>query len=268
MNWNVHELASFAEQVTRTAGKRIVELRQTSSVAKSFKHAGELVTSADLESDRIIRDAIEQCYPNHRILSEERVVPLEDAGFDGPVWVVDPLDGTVNYSRHLSHFGVSLAFAVDGIVLVGAVHAPDLNLTYIGIRHEGSFCNGERMKVRDAFSLSDAVVGTGFPHDKSLLLPAQSTVTLLTRHCRDIRRFAAPTVDICYVASGRLDAHTESLRPWDVAAAGLIAREAGALMGHRGDVPREVPIELFGDNVLYAAPGIFQELLNVLRSAP
>jgi len=266
MNLDFHELARFAEKVTRTAGKKIVELRHTSTVTKSFKHAGELVTSADLESDRIIREAITSCYPDHFILSEESEVQSGDVRF-GPVWVVDPLDGTVNYAHQLPHFAVSLAFAVDGVVWAGAVHAPDLNCTYVGIRQEGAFCNGERLQVRAATSLSDAVVGTGFPHDKSLLLPAQTTVNLLTRHCRDIRRFAAPTVDICYVAAGKLDAHTETLRPWDVAAAGLIAREAGALMGHVGAVPAEVPVELFGDRVVYATPGIFQALLDLLRSS-
>lgn len=267
MAWDLHEIARFAEKVARTAGERVLELRHTTSITKSFKHAGELVTSADLASDRIIREAIEECYPDHFILSEESEgMRLEDAGFDGPVWVVDPLDGTVNYARSLPHFGVSLAFAVDGFVMAGAVHAPDLNRTYVGIRNGGAFCNGERLKVRNATTLSDAVVGTGFPHDKSLLLSAQSRVNLLTRHCRDIRRFAAPTVDICYVASDRLDAHTKTLRPWDVAAAGLIAREAGALMGHIGALPVDVPAELCGDNVLYATPGIFQDLLKVLRS--
>jgi len=77
---------------------------------------------------------------------------------------------------------------------------------------------------------------------------------------------AAPTIDICYVASGQLDAHTESLAPWDVAAAGLIAREAGAITGHVGAVPTNIPLELCGEEIVCANPGIFEELLSLLRS--
>src|SRR5690606_22023318 len=96
--------------------------------------------------------------------------------------------------------------------------------------------------------------------------PAIARVNLLATHCRDIRRYAAPTIDICYVASGRLDAHTESLAPWDVAAAGLIAREAGAITGHVGAVPAEIPAELYGEEIVCANPGLFDELLALLRS--
>ncbi|MNP59589.1 Inositol-1-monophosphatase [compost metagenome] len=87
----------------------------------------------------------------------------------------------------------------------------------------------------------------------------------LRSNCRDIRRFAAPTVDICYVASGKLDAHTESLAPWDVAAAGLIAREAGARISHVQGVPDGIPDELYGEEVVFTTPGIFDDLLALLK---
>ncbi len=90
-------------------------------------------------------------------------------------------------------------------------------------------------------------------------------MNLLATHCRDIRRFAAPTLDICYVASGMLDAHTESLFPWDVAAAGLVAREAGARIGHVGRDLGSIPVELYGEEIVCATPGIFEDLHALLQ---
>jgi myo-inositol-1(or 4)-monophosphatase len=266
MNQKAKEWAEFAEKVVKMAGKHVIELRQKGNVDEMYKDAGELVTSADLESDKIIREAIIQCYPEHRILSEESGVKgWEDISFDGPLWIIDPLDGTVNYANNLPYFGISLAIAIDGIVWAGAVHAPNLNCTYVGIRNQGAYCNGELLKVRSPRSLNDAVIGTGFSHNKKYLKSALSRVSLLSTHCRDIRRFAAPTIDICFVASGRLHGHTESLAPWDIAASGLIAREAGVLTGHVYDVPPGIPIELYGDEILFASPNIFSELLNLLK---
>lgn len=261
------EWATFADKVVRIAGKKIIELRRESRIEVTYKNAGELVTSADFASDQIIREAIASAYPKHGILSEETTDGVWAKNiFEGPLWIIDPLDGTVNYARNLPHFAISMAIAVDGVVCAGAVHAPDLGVTYVGIRGGGARCNGEQLHVHRFEILSEAVIGTGFPHDKEKVHPALARVNLLTTHCRDIRRLAAPTIDICYVASGRLDAHTESLAPWDVAAAGLIAREAGAITGHVGAVPADIPIELCGEEIVCANPGIFEELLSLLRS--
>ncbi|WP_087999102.1 inositol monophosphatase family protein [Gottfriedia solisilvae] len=260
------EWSNFAEKMVRAAGKKVVELKRESLVEMTYKKVGELVTSADFASDQIIRDAIEKCYPEHRILSEENITKeINKETFKGPLWIVDPLDGTVNYSKNLPHFAISLAIAIDGVVWVGVVHSPELNITFIGIRGRGAFCNGEKISVNGIKALSDAVIGTGFPHDKSQIKEALTRVNKLATHCRDIRRFAAPTLDICYVASGLLDAHTESLAPWDVAAAGLIAREAGAKIGHVGIVSESTPFELNGEEIVYATPGIFEDLLILLR---
>lgn len=259
--------AIFADKVVRLAGKKVIELKEEFLVEVTYKDTGELVTSADFASDHIIREAITSSYPEHGILSEETTegVWTNDI-FEGPVWIIDPLDGTVNYAHHLPHFAISAAIAVDGIVWAGVVHAPNLGVTYVGIRGEGALCNGVKLQVPQSRSLSDSIIGTGFPHDKEKVHSALARVNLLTTHCRDIRRFAAPTLDICYVASGRLDAHTESLSPWDVAAAGLIAREAKAITGHVGVVPSGYPAEIYGEEIVCANPGIYEELLSLLRS--
>ncbi|MGG3280021.1 inositol monophosphatase family protein [Paenibacillus solani] len=267
MKDKAREWALFAEKVVRLAGEKITELRRESHITVTYKDAGELVTSADYASDQFIREAIANTYPEHSILSEEATDGLwSNEIFKGPLWIIDPLDGTVNYAHSLPHFAISMAIVVDGMVWAGVVHAPALGVTYIGIRGEGAFCNGEKLQVPRCASLSDSIIGTGFPHDKEKVQPALARVNLLTSHCRDIRRFAAPSVDICYVASGLLDAHTESLAPWDVAAAGLIAREAGAITGHVGEVPKGHPPEIYGEEIVCANPGIYEELISLLRS--
>lgn len=267
MKDKAHEWAVFADKVVRLAGKKVIELQRESLIEVTYKSAGELVTTADIVSDQIIREAIINAYPEHGILSEETTdgVWTRDI-FEGPLWIIDPLDGTVNYAHGLPHFAISAAIVVNGMVWAGVVHAPDLGVTYVGIRGDGAFCNGEKLRVPRIGSLSDSIIGTGFPHDKEKVHPALARVNLLTTHCRDIRRFAAPTLDICYVASGRLDAHTESLAPWDVAAAGLIAREAGAMTGHVGTIPAGYPPEIYGEEIVFAHPGIYAELISLLRS--
>lgn len=261
----LEKLLDFAESVVKKAGEHIVKLRTELQIDVLYKDAGELVTSADFASDQIIREAILSHYPDHRILSEEDIANQES--FDGPLWIVDPLDGTVNFAKGIPHYAISVAFAVDGIVLAGVVHAPEMNVTFTGIRGKGSFCNGKKLQVSSTSKLSEAVIGTGFPHDKNQIKPALSRINNLAPRCRDIRRFAAPTIDICYVASGLLDAHTESLKYWDVAAAGLIAMEAGATIGHNGKVPDHIPNDLFGEEIICSTPGIFKELFNVLQES-
>lgn len=267
VNTEWEEMLDFMKNLVQTAGQHIVDLRNRSQITVNYKNGGELVTSADLISDNILRSAIEHRYPNHRILSEENFDNRSGpALFEGPLWIMDPLDGSVNYAKGLSHFAISVAFAVDGMVKTGVVHAPGLGMTFTAIRGKGSFCNGRKLKVSGLSNLCSAVIGTGFPHDKSMVGNVLTRINLLATRCRDIRRFAAPAIDICYVASGLLDGHTESLAPWDIAAAGLIAREAGAMIGHTRTVPDHFPIEIFGKDIIYSTPGIYKELLALLQA--
>lgn len=163
--------------------KKIIEIRRESRIEVTDKNAGELVTSADFASDQIIREAIASAYPKHGILSEETTDGVWAKNiFEGPLWIIDPLDGTVNYARNLPHFAISVAIAVDGVVWAGGVHAPDLGVTYVGIRGGGARCNGEQLHVYRLETLSEAVIGTGFPHDKEKVHPALARVNLLTTH--------------------------------------------------------------------------------------
>jgi myo-inositol-1(or 4)-monophosphatase len=258
------EWAEFAEQISTAAGELILGHRSSGRVVETVKEAGELVTSADLASDRLIREAIRERYPQHQILSEED--PDGPRQADGPLWVVDPLDGTVNYARGLPHFAVSVAVSVGGIVRAGSVRAPVAGDSYTAALGKGARRNGRPLRASRCGTLSEALVSTGFPHDKRYLAPAQRRICRLAEACRDVLRLSAPALDISYVAAGQLDAHAESLAPWDIAAAGLIAREAGAVTGHVGTVPADTSPELYGIEVVVAAPGIHAALTDLLRS--
>jgi myo-inositol-1(or 4)-monophosphatase len=224
-----------AVTAARRAGELIVKMSRERSYEVRQKHGSEIVTTADLLSDESIRAHLASCFPNHRFLSEE--VAVEGAcDFSGPVWIVDPIDGTANYGE-----------------------------TFTAIRGQGAQCNGSPIRVSGVTELRRALIGTGFPHDRSDLSQAMARVQRLLTECQDIRRVGSPALDICWVAAGRLDAHCESLGPWDIAAAGLIATEAGAMRGNLLPGNPAVPVALRGDEFIVAAPGIFARLSELLH---
>jgi len=250
--------------VTR-AGEAIAELWRHQAFEVQQKHGTELVTTADLRSDQVIRAHLHSCFPQHRFLSEE----VDVAGtfdFTGHVWVIDPIDGTTNYVHGNPYVGISVALVIDGEPRVGVVHAPFLGETFTAVRGLGARCNGLPIRVSSTSELRRALVGTGFPHDRSDVTRPVERVRRLVSACQDIRRAGSPALDICSVAAGRLDAHCETLAPWDIAAAGLIATEAGALRG-ASEASDGWPPELRGTEFVVATPAIFEPLCRLL-SAP
>ena len=260
------EVLEFAEALARRAGVLIAEARADRALDLSYKEGIELLTSADLQSDQLIRSEIEQTFPDHYILSEESSPDFTDpAQLRGPLWVIDPIDGTVNYAYNQQQVAVSIAFAEGGQVQVGVVRCPFVEETFTAQRGAGAYLNGRAIRTSECNELSRALIGTGFPY------AAEGRVALVDRlrrvlgHCRDIRRVGSAAIDLCWVAMGRLDGFYESLKPWDLAAAALIAREAGARVGHLQPVEGELPEELDGRDLVAAAPGIYEPLVALLR---
>jgi myo-inositol-1(or 4)-monophosphatase len=255
---------AFADGTVRSAGDLLRRLREEGKTTVELKHGYEVMTSADLRADELIRQAIKERFPEHRVLSEETWDGWRDGMLDGPVWVVDPLDGSVNFVHGHPAVAVSIALAVDGVVEVGAVFAPFFDQLFTARRGDGAQLNGRVITVGKPTCLGDALVSTGFPHDRSAIHPVIERVRRLVGSCRDIRRLGSPAIDICWVAAGIHDAHTESLAPWDVAAAGLIAVEAGALRTNLLQEVAPFPADLAGSGVMFAAPTIFDELKQLL----
>jgi myo-inositol-1(or 4)-monophosphatase len=185
----------------------------------------DLVTEADLESERHIVSRIRAAYPGHTILAEEEV--QDEAG--ACHWIVDPLDGTTNFAHSLPLFAVSMAFVRDGRTECAAVYAPRLDELFFAERGRGATLNGKEVRVSNRGDLRDCVLATGFYYQRRTV--KDNNVDAFCRFILDVRglrRMGVAAVDLGYVACGRLDGFWEPhLSPHDVAAGALIVQEAG-----------------------------------------
>lgn len=269
------EALAIAIEAAQRGGAIAREQRTNRSVHVSQKAARNLVTTADLASEKAIIETIRSYYPTHNILAEESSDPSLAASFNkGPVWVIDPIDGTTNYAHGHSQVGVSVAFVVDAVAHAGAVLAPFQGELFTATKNGGAFCNNEPIHATETSTLTDALIATGFPYDRVNVDAICERLKSLLRTCRDIRRIGAASVDISWVACGRLDAfYEETLSPWDGAAACLIARQAGAKIGHypydheSQKKTTHYEGDLFMDNVVVTAPHVFEEVMKALKES-
>lgn len=256
-----------AIRAAKLAGLKIKELRENNSYDEYLKNGHELVTTADLISDNIIKTEILKVFPEHRFISEES--DMENGLIiNEPTWIIDPIDGTVGYANNHYQVAISIAFAVNNIVEAGVVHNPFLDETFYAVRGKGAFLNNNRIQTKTVNSLAQCVIGTGFPHNKENVDDIVETLRLILPRVRDIRRLGSPALDICWVACGRMQCfYEEKLSAWDVAAAKLIAAEAHAAVGHYGLENNSIlPDCLNSYKVIVSSPGVFEELLAVLKS--
>lgn len=262
-------IPAFTRQLAQAAGQLILQERKAlGGLQTSFKDGVELVTHADVQADQFICDAIRLAYPGHRILAEESAPDLRDlSSFSGPLWIIDPIDGTVNYAHGHYQSAVSIAYAEQGRVECGVVCNPFLAETFHAVRGQGAWLNEQAICVAEKTELRRAIVATGFPYIKEDVTPLIRRLALVLQECADIRRLGAASLDICWVAMGRLDAYYENLSVWDFAAAQLIAREAGAHYGHFKPVPEGVSEEFHNKNILVANPRLFSLMHDLLNRA-
>lgn len=255
-----------AIRIAKLAGTKIKEMRETKEFSESIKDAYELVTTADLVSNEIIKAEINKTFHNHEILSEEDNAHTIQS-LQQPTWIVDPIDGTVGYANDQYQVAVSIAYAVDCKVRHGVVYNPFLDELYYASENYGAFLNGNEIRVKDVSDLKTCVVGTGFPHKKDNI---EETITRLGRvlpYIRDVRRLGSPALDICWVACGKMQAfYEDKLSPWDVAAARLIANEAGAKIGHyKYEDNTSTPECINGNYIIVSSPKVFNELKHILE---
>ncbi len=218
--------------------------------------AYDIVTEADKASERIIIDHLHSQYPDHAILSEESG---DDHRHAQCQWVIDPLDGTVNYSAGLATYCISIGLKVDGETRMGYVYAPTLDEEFYAISGKGSYGPYGRLRAKDTTELQRAVVSTGFPYDKATNPDNNlDRFAQVMPRVRGIRRLGSAAMDLCYVAAGWLDAYWElNLKEWDACAGELIALEAGATVKrYRND---------HGICILAACPGIATTLLEMVE---
>ena len=188
------DLAPFLDEAVAAAtkaGELIVALSRERSFEVRAKAGAEIVTTADLRSDELIRRHLGGKFPQHRFLSEE-VVEQGAPDFAGPMWIIDPIDGTANYAHGHPYVSISIALAIDGEPCVGVVHAPFLGETFTAIRGTGAALNGRPIRVSAVTDLKRALIGTGFPHIRTDLDVAMTRVRRLLTECQDVRRSGSP----------------------------------------------------------------------------
>ncbi|MBO9567260.1 MULTISPECIES: inositol monophosphatase family protein [Cellulomonas] len=237
---SVTELVAVAEEVARAAGRLVHDGRpETVGVAATKSSAVDVVTAMDLASEDLVRRTLARLRPDDAVLGEEGG---STAGTSGVTWVVDPIDGTVNYLYGLPAYAVSVA-AVAGdpdpatwTVLAGCVHAPATGETWTAARGHGARLDGRPLALTTAPPLDRCLVGTGFGYVADRRRDQARVLAALLPQVRDVRRIGAAAIDLCQVATGRLDLYYErGLQPWDLAAASLVVQEAGGVVqGLRG----------------------------------
>lgn len=255
----MESIKSEAIRIAQLAGAKIKELREKKQYHESLKYGYELVTTADLISNELIKSEIYKLFPDHHIISEEDS-GQKDLSIQHPTWIIDPIDGTVGYANDQYQVAISIAFAVENKVQVGVVYNPFLDELFYASEGLGAFLNNNPIRVKDVHNLNQCVIGTGFPHKRDDIRQIIRTLENILPNIRDIRRLGSPALDICWVACGRMQGFYEGkLSPWDVAAAKLIAVESGAKTGYYIEQNKIIPDCINGNNIIVASPGIYDE---------
>ena len=250
------EILQKAIKIAEKAGKLILKESQE-TIHISEKGTNDFVTNVDQASEELIIAEIHKHFPDHAILAEESASTLTDTDAEY-IWIIDPIDGTLNFTHAIPYYSVSIAVLkiqsskhsknydyLSGELIAGVVHAPALGETFYAAKGKGAYFNGQKIQVSKAKTLKKSITATGFPStNKEMNLPYYSKMLEKTQ---GIRRFGSAALDLCYIACGRLDIFWEfSLSPWDIAAGSLIVEEAG---GSVSDTNGNM-LDLFGKDIL------------------
>ncbi len=226
----MHALLNVAVMAARRAGNSLMRnLVKLDSLAVEMKGRNDYVSEADRAAEREVIDTIHKHYPDHAILAEESGA----SGDSDTVWIIDPLDGTTNFLHSFPVFAVSIGVRVNGRVEHGVVYDPVRQELFTASRGAGAQLDGRRIRVSGQSNLERALIGTGFPfrHADYEMEPYLKMLGKILRNTSGVRRPGAAALDLCYVAAGRLDGFWEAgLSAWDLAAGGLIIREAGGII--------------------------------------
>lgn len=226
-----------------------------------FKGEINPVTEIDRASEEMIVSAVLKKFPHHDIMGEEGKAPRRDSPYK---WIIDPLDGTVNYSHGYPHFAISIALEYEGAIIGGVIHDPMRAETFSAYKNEGAFLNHKKIRVSHTKKLDHALLGTGFAynvrktknnnlnHFQNFIMKAQA-----------VRRDGVAAIDVCYVACGRYDGFWElNLFPWDTAAGLIIAEESGARVTRFDGSPYTV----YEKDILVSNGLVHDEMIRVLTT--
>ncbi len=229
-------LSEFAVELARGAGRLAYDGRRAHFDVVTKSTPTDMVTDVDRQVEAWLIDTILRRRPDDAILGEEGG---GRTGTSGVRWILDPIDGTVNFVLGIAQYAVSVAVEIDSRVQAGAVYNPEADELFTAVEGAGAFLNGRRLSGPRAVPLERAVVGTGFGYARPRRAAQATVAAALLDQVADIRRQGSASLDLCALAAGRLDAYYEvGLNPWDWSAGLLVAVEAGcAVSGLRGREP-------------------------------
>ena len=223
------ELLEFTKSISIRAGEILNTNFGKIHYIKDKSSAIDLCTNADIESEKFITESILKEFPNHSIIAEEGYGKQTNSDYR---WVIDPLDGTTNYTHNLPIFSVSIGLQYKEETILGVVYNPAVDKLFHAIKNEGAFMNDNKISVSSSNTLSESLIVTGFPylHDKKWDVSFSIFKDFYSK-TQGVRRLGAAALDLCFVAMGRFEVFYEfNLKPWDICAGSIIAEEAGALV--------------------------------------
>jgi myo-inositol-1(or 4)-monophosphatase len=239
------------------------DLGEIEHLQVSVKGPRNFVTAADHRAEDIVRTELAKARPDYGFLGEEG--GTREGSDKSHRWIVDPLDGTTNFLHGIPHFAVSIALERNGAIVAGVVYNPANEELFVAERGKGAFLNDKRIRVAARQNLADAVVACGLPHfGRGDLVLARHEIAAAQQHFAGLRRYGAATLDLAWIAAGRLDAYWErDLSPWDLAAGSILVREAGGFVSDLDggeDIFRKAQIAAGNDTM-------HRELLRLLKAA-
>ena len=253
---------SEIERLAREAGD-ILRDGYSKEHQVNYKGVIDLVTEVDHQSEAFLLGEVRKQFPDHHILAEESGIIQ---GSDEHIWYIDPLDGTVNYAHHIPIFCVSIAYAFGGGLQLGAIYDPMRDEMFSAERGRGALLNGKALHVSSVTELQKSLLVTGFPYDAWYTEQDNfANFVHFSKLTQGVRRLGSAALDLCYVAAGRFEGFWElSLKPWDVAAGGLICKEAG---GWVTNVNGQDDFISPPQSVVACTPGIHERVLQELYAA-
>ena len=268
-------MVNIALRAARRAGRIILRsMDRVDTLTVREKARNDLVSEIDLEAEDLIVDTILKAYPHHAILAEERgssepadTSDESSGAADQPpyTWIIDPLDGTTNFLHGIPHFSTSIAVTQGAALLHGVVVDHVRNEEFTASRGGGARLNGRRIRVAARDRIDDSIIAGGLPFASvAAHIDAYSDILReFMGRCRTLRRQGSAALDLAYLAAGRVDGFFElGLKPWDIAAAAVIIREAGGFIGDAAGGERF----LDSGNVVAANPKIFRAMLRIIRA--
>jgi len=232
----IRDYLELAMQVAKEAGDYALGVQKSDLLVQTKTTGTDIVTQVDTRNEAEIRKTVQSIYPDHEFLGEEMgaSVPESSDGKERVRWIIDPIDGTVNFAHGLPIWCVSVGVEVNGIVECGAIYNPNMNEMFSVLRGEGAYLNGQRIYVSKVSNQQQSLFVTGFPYhvNENPGKVIEQFVAFLSRGLL-IRRLGSAALDLAYVACGRFEAFWEAyLSPWDTSAGQLMVREAGGVVTH------------------------------------